>query len=136
MVESLGRGRFAIVQTEAGGSGQTIRRVRLAHAAPDRGVVWVFLDGRTYRVALEAHDATDAGRVADDQVALAAPMPATVVAVEVEAGQQVAAGDLLVLLEAMKMEVPIRAPRPGRVRSIACREGELVQPGIPLLELD
>jgi biotin carboxyl carrier protein len=63
-------------------------------------------------------------------------MPATVVAISVTPGQKVAAGDLLVMLEAMKMELPIRAPRPGRVKSVACREGELVQPGVPLAELE
>jgi biotin carboxyl carrier protein len=40
------------------------------------------------------------------------------------------------MLEAMKMELPITAPRAGRVKSIHCREGELVQPGVPLLELE
>jgi len=36
----------------------------------------------------------------------------------------------------MKMEVPIKAPRDGRVKSIACREGDLVQPGVQLIELE
>jgi 3-methylcrotonyl-CoA carboxylase alpha subunit len=69
-------------------------------------------------------------------MALSAPMPATVLAIKVAPGQHVDAGDLLVLLEAMKMEVPIKAPRAGRVKSLACREGELVQPGIALVEIE
>jgi 3-methylcrotonyl-CoA carboxylase alpha subunit len=101
----------------------------------DRGRTWVFIDGRTYVIESEARDAADRVHVTDDQVALAAPMPATVLAIKVAPGQEVAAGDLLVLLEAMKMELPIKAPRAGRVKSLACREGELVQPGVPLLEL-
>ena len=40
------------------------------------------------------------------------------------------------MLEAMKMELPIKAPRDGRVTAISCRTGELVQPGVPLLELE
>jgi biotin carboxyl carrier protein len=40
------------------------------------------------------------------------------------------------MLEAMKMELPIRAPRDARVKAIACRQGDLVQPGVPLLELE
>jgi biotin carboxyl carrier protein len=36
----------------------------------------------------------------------------------------------------MKMEVPIKAARAGRVKSLGCREGELVQPGVPLLEME
>ena len=75
-------------------------------------------------------------RATDNQLALSAPMPATVIAVNVAPGQEVAEGDVLVLLEAMKMELPIKAPHAGRVKSIVCREGELVQSGLRLLELD
>lgn len=63
-------------------------------------------------------------------------MPATVTSLNVAVGDRVAAGDVLVVLEAMKMELPIRAPRDGRVTAVACRPGELVQPGVPLLELE
>jgi 3-methylcrotonyl-CoA carboxylase alpha subunit len=42
---------------------------------------------------------------------------------------------MLLTLEAMKMELAIKAPYRGVVRSIACRVGELVQPGLPLVEL-
>ena len=63
-------------------------------------------------------------------------MPATVAAVHVKPGQQVARGDVLITLEAMKMELAIKAPRDGRVRTIACRAGDLVQPGVPLVEIE
>jgi 3-methylcrotonyl-CoA carboxylase alpha subunit len=62
-------------------------------------------------------------------------MPATVRAVLVEAGQTVARGETVVILEAMKMELPVRAPHDGVVKTIACQPGELVQPGTPLLEM-
>ena len=62
-------------------------------------------------------------------------MPATVVASRSAPGQTVAKDSLLVMLEAMKMELPIRAPRDGRVTAIHCRAGEIVQPGVPLLEI-
>jgi 3-methylcrotonyl-CoA carboxylase alpha subunit len=96
----------------------------------------VFIAGRTYVVEGQDRDDGRRSRQTDDDVALSAPMPATVVAVRVAPGQEVAEGDLLVTLEAMKMELPIKAPRAGRVKSIACREGELVQAGVPLLELE
>ena len=67
---------------------------------------------------------------------LAAPMPATVVRVMVEPGDRVSRGDTLLMLEAMKMELPIRAPRDGVVRVVRCVAGELVQPGVNLLELE
>lgn len=71
-----------------------------------------------------------------DLDALCAPMPATVTAILVDPGSDVAAGDTLVRLEAMKMELAIRAPADGRVRTVDCRVGELVQPGRPLVTLD
>jgi biotin carboxyl carrier protein len=62
-------------------------------------------------------------------------MPATVVKILVTAGQAVKQGETLVVLEAMKMELPIRAPADAVVQAINCREGELVQPERPLVEL-
>jgi biotin carboxyl carrier protein len=96
----------------------------------------VFIDGRTYVIETEDRDASPRGRATDDQLALSAPMPASVLKINVAPGQDVAEGDLLILLEAMKMELPIKAPRAGRVKSLACRDGELVQPGVPLLEME
>jgi 3-methylcrotonyl-CoA carboxylase alpha subunit len=132
MVDGLGNGRYLI--TGIGDPASGIRRI--AYAVRDRGRTWVFIDGRTYVVEPDDGHAGERAHVDDDPLALSAPMPATVIAVKVAPGQNVAAGNLLVLLEAMKMEVPIKAPRAGRVKSIACREGELVQPGVPLVEFE
>lgn len=123
MVEALGHSRYRVDG-------------RLAYAIRDRGRTWVFIDGRTYVVEPDTRDAGDRVHATDDQVALSAPMPATVIAISVRPGQDVDAGDLLLLLEAMKMEVPIKAPRAGRVKSVACRAGDLVQPGVRLVELE
>ena len=54
----------------------------------------------------------------------------------VTVGDAVKRGDALVILEAMKMELPVRAGVAGSVRAVHCREGELVQPGLPLIEID
>jgi biotin carboxyl carrier protein len=67
--------------------------------------------------------------------ALVAPMPATVVKVHVKPGDAVKQGDVVVLLEAMKMELPIRATADSTVAAVHCREGELVQPDALLVEL-
>jgi biotin carboxyl carrier protein len=110
---------------------------RLAFAAGPADSRWVFLDGYTYVVDTSPGSRRGArrrGTAQDD--ALAAPMPATVVAVNVEPGQRVLRGDVMIVLEAMKMELPIRASRDAVVRAVACRPGELVQPGVPLLELE
>jgi biotin carboxyl carrier protein len=66
---------------------------------------------------------------------LEAPMPATVTRIVAAVGQRVTAGDVLVLLEAMKMELAIRAPQDGTVARVACEVGAIVQPGVPLVEL-
>ncbi|MFL6272483.1 MAG: acetyl/propionyl/methylcrotonyl-CoA carboxylase subunit alpha [Actinomycetes bacterium] len=55
--------------------------------------------------------------------ALLAPMQGTVVSVAVDEGQRVEAGDLVVLVEAMKMEQPVHAHRAGRVSDLAARAG-------------
>ena len=123
-VVPLGDGRYQV------GDGST-RQVAFAVVAGD---TWVFLDGRVFLVPA-------AGAVArrgrgDDAAALMAPMPATVVTIHVGPGQQVARDALLITLEAMKMELPIKAPREGRVTAVSCRQGELVQPGVRLMEID
>ncbi|HNE01956.1 MAG TPA: acetyl/propionyl/methylcrotonyl-CoA carboxylase subunit alpha [Plasticicumulans sp.] len=75
-----------------------------------------------------AGEAAGAGR-------LSAPMPGTVVAVRVAPGEAVEAGQVLLILEAMKMEHTLRAPRAGTVASIACTVGETVTEGTELLKL-
>jgi 3-methylcrotonyl-CoA carboxylase alpha subunit len=114
-------------------SGERTQRL-VVHASGERRQV--FVDGEVYDVAVGAEAAArrrGAARAGSDH--LEAPMPAKVTAVLVEAGQPVRKGDVLIKLEAMKMEMAVRAPREGTVKSVACRVGELVQPGVGLLEL-
>ncbi len=53
----------------------------------------------------------------------------TVWKVEVQPQQQVAAGETLLIVESMKMEIPISAPRAGVVREIFFAEGEIIEDG-------
>jgi acetyl-CoA/propionyl-CoA carboxylase biotin carboxyl carrier protein len=66
---------------------------------------------------------------------LASPMQGTIVKVAVEDGAQVAEGDLIVVLEAMKMEQPILAHRAGTVRSLTAEPGAGVTAGAVLCEI-
>ena len=68
------------------------------------------------------------------QTSLTAPMPATVLKVAVKAGDSVKKGDLVVLLEAMKMELPLRAPADAVISSVRCHEGDLVPADATLVE--
>lgn len=62
-------------------------------------------------------------------------LSATVWRIEVSPGDRVAEGDTLLLLESMKMEIPVTAPRNGRVASILVREAQLVAEGELLMLL-
>jgi propionyl-CoA carboxylase alpha chain len=68
--------------------------------------------------------------------ALVAPMPGKVLAVAVVDGDVVTAGQLLLVLEAMKMEHRITAPSDGRIESMKVSVGEQVANGAPLVEFD
>jgi 3-methylcrotonyl-CoA carboxylase alpha subunit len=124
-VVPLGDGRFQVAQ----GTTRTI-----AYAVTGRDT-WVFLDGRTFVIG-DTADGSPRRSSIDEQGALTAPMPATVLKINVAAGQRVKRNDVVMVLEAMKMELPIRSPRDGVVKAIRCEAGELVQPGTMLLELE
>jgi 3-methylcrotonyl-CoA carboxylase alpha subunit len=93
---------------------------------------WVYHDGNVYEIEVQREGARRRTR---PHGSLAAPMPATVRQIRVGAGDSVARGDTLIVLEAMKMELPVRANIDGTVAAVHCREGELVQPGRPLIDL-
>ena len=107
-------------------------RVSQVYAVSSGGRIWIFHDGVVHEIA------PDAGRTRTVHAhgALTAPMPATVIAVNAAPGDEVRKGDVLVVLEAMKMELPVRAPGDGRVTAVHCRPGDLVQPDVSLIDLE
>ena len=84
----------------------------------------VEVDGVTHRVSQ------------DEAGVVRAPAPAVVVAVRVEVGQEVEAGQTIAVLESMKMETPVRAPSAGRVREVLASVNAQVDAGAALLRLD
>ena len=112
-------------------------RGEIVYVAGPRNNRWAYWNGRVFRANLDARRPA-ARRGAPLHVAqtLTAPMPATIIKVFVAKGDAVTRGDTIVLLEAMKMELPVRAPADATVTAVRCREGDLVQADAPLVELE
>ena len=109
-------------------------RSHVAHAVTDaEGTVWVHIAGEVLAILDES--ATRSRPRVHGHATLEAPMPAQVTAVLVATGDVVQAGATLMVLEAMKMELPIKAPRDGQVASVGCEAGSLVPAGTPLVQL-
>ena len=138
MVGSQGVGPAVIQVTRGPAPGELIvrdgDRVEQVFAVAARGKTWIFHDGEVYEIVAEG--TAERRRGAQAHGSLTAPMPATVVAIKVAAGDTVKRGDILILLEAMKMELPVRAPGDGRVKAVHCRPGDLVQPETALIDLE
>ena len=103
------------------------------------------LEGSTLHFALDGHSYTWRDTTMDPPVRaavgladgkLAAPMNARVVAVHAKAGDRVAAGSALVVLEAMKMEHTLAAPAALRVKAVHVAKGAQVAPGNLLMEFE
>jgi len=123
-----------------------------AVAAPKADRFTVTVAGRRFDVAFEGDVAVVDGRRLDVQAAAAgtaaptatppaagtvikAEMPGKVLGVDVRPGQQVAAGDKLLTLEALKMEMPVSAPDAATVVEVHVAAGDAVAPGQPLVSL-
>lgn len=108
----------------------------------ERGRYTLWLDGYRYEVeALDERtrairDLSASTAAATGPAPLVAPMPGLVVRVNVQPGDEVQAGQALVVMEAMKMENELRSPAAGRVRSVAARVGAAVEKGALLVELE
>ncbi len=115
---------------------QTVRLVTDGSVpAGDGETTWVHLGDGEAMVRLVPRLPV-AAVVDDDPGSLAAPSPGVVRQVRVAVGDRVAAGQVLVVLEAMKMEQSLKAPVAGVVEAVRCEEGESVAEGVVLVVLD
>ncbi len=110
--------------------GETERRLEIGESAyqvltvPEEDALNISVDGYAHRVRPDM-----GGEVR-------APAAAMVVSLDVAAGDVVASGDRLAVLEAMKMEMAVRAPYPGRVRSVLVAPNTQIGTGTPIVVLD
>ena len=133
-VTRIGPGVYLVKADERAGEAADNRH-EIVYVAGSRGETWAFWKGRVFKPAAPAPQAARSHAAGAVQ-SLTAPMPATIVSVLVTAGQAVKAGDTLVIVEAMKMELPVRAPADATVKAVRCREGEIVQSDQTLIELE
>ncbi|MHB1224384.1 MAG: acyl-CoA carboxylase biotin carboxyl carrier protein subunit [Gemmatimonadaceae bacterium] len=121
--------------------GDTVHRV-IARRGGARGSYTLWVDGWRYDVeALDERrraisDLSAASGQASGPAPLTAPMPGLIVRVAVAVGDVVAAGQSLVVMEAMKMENELRATAAGTVARIHAAEGSAVERGMVLVELE
>ena len=120
--------------------GEVVRRVGVGRGA-SRGKYTLSIDGRRFDIealderthAIRQLSAAAAGPVGP--APLVAPMPGLIVRVNVSPGDNVTAGQGLVVMEAMKMENELRAVGPGTVKAVHVTPGTAVERGATLVEL-
>jgi biotin carboxyl carrier protein len=135
----VGAQAIPVALSPADGNGHLLR------VGPDSGRALIAVDGDLVHVHVEASTFTvryvdpvqrygsHAGGGADDVAE--APMPGVVIAVHVKEGQQVAAGDTLMVIESMKLETAIKAWREGVIAAVQVGVGQAFQRGASLLSL-
>ena len=119
----------------------------------------LIVDGRSYKVSIAANEKKKymhidghhfcleeveetarsgyarGGAVTSGEQSLSAPMPGTVVKIQVSEGDEVEKNQSLVIVESMKMENALRSPIQGRVKKIHYEDGDLVDAGVPIVEI-
>ena len=120
--------------------GNTVHRVVVRRRA-DRGTYTLWIDGFAY----EAEALDERTRAVRDLTRasappgispIVAPMPGLIVRVQVAAGDDVQAGQSVVVMEAMKMENELRAVAPARVKRVLVSSGQVVEKGAVLVDLE
>ncbi len=100
----------------------------------DRDIALIHAFGRTWRILVE--DPAERALLGGNQSDVAkAPMPGVTVNVMVGAGDTVTAGQTLLIIESMKMQMEIKASRNGTIADVNAREGESFTLGAPLVTL-
>jgi biotin carboxyl carrier protein len=137
-VDASRAGEYGLSLLLDGDSG-TSREVQIAPAGAN-GVLLVGLDGRTAAVTVNAgrtrRRGPDGVPHADGDQDIVAPMPGRVVRILVASGDEVAARQAVIVVEAMKMENELRSPKAGRVKHVAVTPGTSVDGGRLLMVIE
>jgi acetyl/propionyl-CoA carboxylase alpha subunit len=138
VVDAARVGQFGLSLLMDGDRG-TSRDVQVAPAGPP-GEILVRLDGRTIPALVDGRrsrrSSADAAAHARGEQAVVAPMPGRVVRLLVARGDDVAARQGVIVVEAMKMENELRSPKAGRVKDVAVAAGASVEAGRVLVVIE
>lgn len=107
-----------------------------AEVIRDNTTLYVMSGGHTERFIELTDDISRYQNQSLSHGGVVSPMPGQVIAVNVKIGAKVKAGDVLVVVEAMKMEHSITAPKDGTIKRMACAVGDRVEEGVDLVEFD
>jgi len=107
-----------------------------AYVSSDNTKRWVTINGQTFVLTKPAAGAQRRGIGHDHASELIAPMPGQVRAVNVSEGESVTKGQTLLVLEAMKMEIRIQAPRDGKVMKLLVKQTQTVERDQILIEIE
>lgn len=103
-----------------------------AHVSRNDDEWWIHFQGRIYVTNMHEPGSNDSSL---SEGSLSAPMPGTILDVMVKNGQRVREGQTLLVMEAMKMEHRIQAPRAGEVTAVYFQKGDRVDMGANLVEI-
>ena len=132
-VERLEDGRLSIALGQDSFVATVVRRTAL-----DGGIDYtLFMDGGSSRLRLvDPLDVTQYEATASADAVVRAPLPGKIIDLRVKAGDTVSKGQVLLVLEAMKMEHTLAAPADGTVKSLRYAVGEQVPEGAELVEFE
>ena len=107
----------------------------MAYVSADGAKRWVTVNGQTLMLT-KSTSAQRRGSSHDHGAGLVAPMPGLVRSVNVAEDEAVSKGQTLLVLEAMKMEIRIQAPRDGSVKKLLVQQGQTVEREQVLIEIE
>jgi biotin carboxyl carrier protein len=112
------------------------KQLEMLLRAKDRNQVAVSVNRRHVMVQVERNEAGKSRTTTNSTPGmLSAPMPGTVIQVNVEEGQAVSKGDVVAVLESMKMQMEIRTPITGKVEKVFVSAGKKIEKGAELVEV-
>jgi 3-methylcrotonyl-CoA carboxylase alpha subunit len=130
------RGEYSIEELDGGRlliqNGSRQHRARVVR---DKDRVLVWLEGRVLELQIPSDEGDGAGAHGKSDRAVRAPMPGTLIKLHVAAGDAVEEGQILAVVEAMKMEHALRAPHAGVVESVSGAQGSIVDGGAVIVLL-